>query len=181
MVTCTAIAKSTGKRCGRAPLKGSKVCIMHGASAGQVRRKAADRVATAEAIDVVGRYVPGSVGTPVDVPAALAAIIGELRAFSAFMGQRMAELTASEWRYDHPDRPAIRAEVALYTRALDQAARILVDIGRLGVEAAIAKQASQIERARAESITSAFHTAAAGLPDEQRHQLAVVFAATLLG
>lgn len=39
-VKCTGIAKSTKKRCGRDPIRGATVCIMHGGSAPQVKRKA---------------------------------------------------------------------------------------------------------------------------------------------
>ena len=42
---CTAKAKSTGKRCQRAPIKGGSVCPKHGGSAPQVKEKARLRLA----------------------------------------------------------------------------------------------------------------------------------------
>ena len=41
---CTASAKSTGKRCVRAPIAGSTVCRVHGGAAPQVRAKARERL-----------------------------------------------------------------------------------------------------------------------------------------
>jgi len=46
---CTAKRSRDGKPCGNYAAKGSTVCYFHGASAGQVKRKAAQRLAEAEA------------------------------------------------------------------------------------------------------------------------------------
>ena len=43
--TCSAQAKSTGKKCTRPAIKGGKVCRYHGGSAPQVKRKADERIA----------------------------------------------------------------------------------------------------------------------------------------
>ena len=177
-VRCKAV-KADGSQCRGWAITGGELCKWHGAPKA-VRRAAAERVATAKAVQLAARYVPGSAGTPVDVPAQLAAIIAELRSFASFMGERLAEFTAEEWRYDHPDRPAILQEIRLYQRALDQAGRILVDVGRLGIEAAIVGQASKLERARAEQVVRAFDLATAGLPDEQRRAVTGYFVGALL-
>lgn len=47
---CSATAKSTGNRCRRLSIAGGVVCLVHGGAAPQVRRKAAERVALAEAL-----------------------------------------------------------------------------------------------------------------------------------
>lgn len=47
---CTAKAKQTGNRCRRRPSPGATVCVVHGGRAPQVRRKAAARLALAEAL-----------------------------------------------------------------------------------------------------------------------------------
>ena len=47
--TCTALAKSTGRRCRSNPIKGGTVCIKHGGAAPQVRAKANRRLQEAEA------------------------------------------------------------------------------------------------------------------------------------
>lgn len=41
---CTATARTTGERCKNPPIKGATVCRMHGGSAGQVKRKAQERL-----------------------------------------------------------------------------------------------------------------------------------------
>lgn len=41
---CTATARTTGERCKNAPIKGATVCRMHGGSAGQVQKKAQERL-----------------------------------------------------------------------------------------------------------------------------------------
>lgn len=43
--TCSATSKQTGKRCGRYPIPGGKVCKFHGGAAPQVIAKAKDRLA----------------------------------------------------------------------------------------------------------------------------------------
>ena len=42
---CTARAKRTGKRCASSAIHGGTVCVKHGGSAPQVKRKAAERLA----------------------------------------------------------------------------------------------------------------------------------------
>ena len=41
---CTATAKSTGERCQNDAIKGGTVCYQHGGAAGQVQRKAQERL-----------------------------------------------------------------------------------------------------------------------------------------
>ena len=43
-ITCTATAKSTGKRCGNPPILGGKVCRIHGGRAPQTLAKSARQV-----------------------------------------------------------------------------------------------------------------------------------------
>jgi hypothetical protein len=140
--TCTATAKGTGQRCRRAPLKGSDVCIMHGASAPQVRAAAAVRVAESAALAAYARHSPNG-DSPVDVVAGLSALVAEVRRFADWAGQRIETLTATEWE-PHDDRA--RAEFGLYERALDRAGRVLADVARLGIEARLASVTEQNAR-----------------------------------
>jgi hypothetical protein len=57
---CTARSSRTGRRCGRWATRGAKVCASHGARAPQVKKAAARRVASAEAL----RTVSSLFGTP---------------------------------------------------------------------------------------------------------------------
>ena len=51
---CTGKSKRTGKPCGKFPIKGSTVCYKHGGNLPCVRKKAAERVAAAEAMREFG-------------------------------------------------------------------------------------------------------------------------------
>jgi hypothetical protein len=172
----------TRRRCRRSASHGSNVCTSHGAAAPQVRARAAERVAEAQAIELLGRYSPNGDRAPVDVPGSLAAIISEIRAFAVFMGDRLAEFTAAEWHYSHPDRYKILAEVRVYERAVERAGKILIEVGRLGVEAAVAGQAERLERARAERIVEGVQAGLdyMGLTLEQRKRAQRGLAVTLL-
>jgi hypothetical protein len=160
-----------GSPCPNYAMAGQEVCSRCGGKSPQAKRKAAERITEAKAVEVFRRYSPDG-GAPADVPQALAAILAEIRHFAAFMGDRLAEFTAEEWHYSHPDRDKILAEVRVYERAIERAGRILVDIGRLGIEAAIVEQQGRLERARAERIVAAFDAVVASLPlsadDRQR-------------
>jgi hypothetical protein len=160
-------------------MTGQEVCGRCGGKSPQAKRAAARRVTEAKALEVVARYAPNG-GQAVDVPAALAAIISEIRGFAAFMGERLAAFTADEWHYSHPDRDKILAEVRVYERAIDRAGRILVEVGRLGVEAAIAGVAERLERGRAERIVAAFEAAVAAMPDDLRREALGRFAFELM-
>jgi hypothetical protein len=170
---CPVVAKRRALKCkGHKPdsspcpnyaMAGQEVCGRCGGKSPQAKRKAAERITEARAIEVFRRYSPNE-GDPVDVPQALAAIIAEIRHFAAFMGDRLAEFTEEEWHYSHPHRDKILDEIKLYERAIDRAGRILVDVGRLGIEAAIAGQQGRLERARAERIVTDFETVLGTLP-----------------
>lgn len=58
---CTATAKGTGERCRKLAIRGGKVCQTHGGGAPQVRERAADRVALAEAMATAPRRHPAEV------------------------------------------------------------------------------------------------------------------------
>jgi hypothetical protein len=163
-------------------MNGQQVCGSHGGRTGQAKAAAARRVTAAKTVAVFERYSPNGHQVPADVPHALAAIIAEIRAFASFMGDRLAEFTAAEWHYSHPDRDKIRAEIVLYERALDRAGRILVDVGRLGIEAKIAGQLERLERSRAERIVEGFEIAldTLQLDEEQREKVPGVLSALLL-
>lgn len=130
---CTATSSRTGERCKRWPVRGATVCTSHGGAAGQVRRKAASRVAEAAARAALAPYAADS--EPVTDPlAALLALAGEVLAFKTYVAGRVAELDAGDWRYNTAVAEQVRGEITLYERALDRAARVLADINRLNLE-----------------------------------------------
>jgi hypothetical protein len=130
---CTAKSNRTGQRCKRAACKGGRVCATHGGRAPQVKRKATERVIEERARAAAADYVPAA-SELVDPVGTLLKVAGEVLGFKAFVGQRLAELQADSWRYRGEQGEQLRAEVALYERALDRATKVLIEINRLGLE-----------------------------------------------
>lgn len=64
--------------------------------------------------------------------------------------------------------------VVLYERALDRAGRFLLDLAKLGIEAAIADQADRLERRRAQRIVDGFSAALDTLDLDERQRDEVV-------
>jgi hypothetical protein len=180
---CTARSKRTGQRCKRAPITGGTTCWLHGGAAGQVQRKAAERVAEARALATFEQYSPnGRSPEPVDVLAELAVLVREVTAFKAFAADRLRALSADDWRAADA---GVAAEVALFERAADRAGKLLVDVSRLGIEDLERRAASQralLERARAERIVAGFDDALAflGLTDQQWERVPSVLGPLLL-
>lgn len=119
--------------CAAWPIKGAEVCGAHGGRAPQVKQKAAERVLEGEAQKANDRYLRNS--QPVADPlTALLEIAGEITGFKDFLAGRLADLGPESWRYEGVAAEQLRAEVALYERALDRTAKVLVDINKLGLE-----------------------------------------------
>jgi hypothetical protein len=158
-----------GRRCRRSAVRGTNVCPMHGGRAPQVRAAAARSVATAQALAAYERYSPNGHG-PVDVLAELGRLVAEVRHFADWAGGRVAALTAGDWR---PDQPRAAAELALYERALDRAGRLLADVARLGLDAALLDRAVRdvwVQQRIGEQVKAAVDRAlyGAGLADADR-------------
>lgn len=122
---CTATAKATGLRCERAPIKGGAVCYVHGGRAKQVQAAAARRLA-AEKVEREVRQALADEGVqasfnPLDE---LHRVGLEARA----MRDRLADVIEQmpTWRYTAhgAGTEQLRAEVALYERAMDRSAKV---------------------------------------------------------
>jgi hypothetical protein len=140
--------RQPGHRCHQSARQGTNVCGSHGAAAGQVRAAAQRRVAEAGALALWQRYSANGDGpAPVDVAVELSRLVAEVRRFADFTGARVEALSRGAWR---PDDPRAAAEVALYTGALAEARKLLLGVGRLGLEARLARlsevQGMAIER-----------------------------------
>lgn len=77
---------------------------------------------------------------PVDNPLVmLAELAGEILATKNIFRDRLGRLSEDAWRHtDARGAEQLRAEVALYERALDRSARILADIARLKIDERLA-------------------------------------------
>lgn len=123
---CKADAKATGKRCRKAPVRGSLVCWKHGAAAGQVKRAAQRRVIEHQAATQLVKLGLPEVDDPIVELGKLAA---ESRGLATALAHRVNALTDLD--SDGMVAPALSA----YERASSRLARMLADLGRLGYEA----------------------------------------------
>ena len=132
-----------GERCRNRAIPGGTVCDYHGAAAPQVRAAANRRVAE----ELLMRKAAGLVGEPVDNPLTeLANLAGRARAFMEMMQVRVETLMdggdtrdgSDGIRYKGGAGEQLRAEVALYERAMDRLGKFLADYGRLNIDERLA-------------------------------------------
>lgn len=137
-----------GSRCGNAPVRGALVCRMHGGSAPQVRAKAAQRLAEAELRQGLARLEVDPVGDPLTE---LSKLAGQVVSWKDALAAKVNELTELRYAATGAGTEQLRAEVALFERALDRCAAVLGLIAKLGIDdrmAAISeRQAAAVVRA----------------------------------
>lgn len=166
---CTGIAtggktrpERKGEQCLHWAIPGGTVCAWHGGGASQVRAAANRRLAD----EALMRKAAGLVGEPVDNPLAeLANLAGRARAFMELMEERVQTLLDGGStgdgqcgiRYKGGAGEQLRAEVALYERAMDRVGKFLADFGRLNIDSRLA----QIEEAKADVVLRAIDAALA--------------------
>jgi hypothetical protein len=147
---CTGNAKKTGGRCVQWALKGQHVCGKHGGKTPAALKAAARRIAEVKLNEQANRLLVQVGAEPVDNPlTALAQLVGEVLAFKNALGAKVNEL--DEIRYQLGAGEQLRAEVALYERAIDRAGTLLANIARLNIDERLAaiteKQAEAVLRA----------------------------------
>ena len=151
---CTAKRKD-GSPCRGAAMRGIDKCRMHaGRKATAVRLEAEARAELAR-LDV----------PPVDDPLSeLARVCGQVLAWKDSMAGRVAQLTSLRYENENGGEQ-LRAEVALWERALDRCERFLTAMARLNIDERLAR----ISEARAEVIIAVFTAALerAGIEGEQ--------------
>lgn len=76
---------------------------------------------------------------PIDNPLEeIAKVSAEARAFQQFVGERLAELQHSNWRYDSKAGEQLRSEVTVYERALERVEKFLTTWARLNIDERLA-------------------------------------------
>ena len=157
---CTARSRRSGERCGRAATPGTNVCASHGSKAPAVRRAAARRVAQAAAEQAVQRTVadrgPLSLS---DVYAELLSTAGTVVAWRDLLTARLDELDGRLTYTDGGGTERVKADVQLFTRALDQATRTLELIGRLDLDS----RTAALSRRQGEAIAGVIRQVLAGV------------------
>jgi hypothetical protein len=158
---CTGTTKNrenAGRRCPEWAMKGQTVCAAHGGKSPQALKTAARRIAEAKLMKEANRLLVQLGANPVDNPlTALSALAGEVLAFKNALGAKVNEL--EEIRYKGGAGEQLRAEVALYERAVKQAGDLLANIARLNIDERLAaiteKQAEKVMLAIDAALTSA--------------------------
>lgn len=127
-----------GNPCGQYAVPGATVCHYHGGSVPAVKRAAARRLAQAEAAELVAAQVTarGPLTLP-EVYAELLTTAAQVVTWRDVLGARVAELEQFHGQ-DHNGDERVRADVALFERAMDRAGRVLELIGRLDLDSRMA-------------------------------------------
>ena len=175
--TCIATNRA-GARCRKRPEPGMRVCRMHGGATPNAKAGAAVRLLEAK---VAGEVTKRGWEPLTDPLAAYADLTGEVWAFKELCREQLAALRT----WDYSDLKAaedIKPIVAVYERALDRAAKALVDMMRLGLDAAALRQAKERpSREQAEALSRVLDTmlGALDLTDEQRRRVPAALADAL--
>jgi hypothetical protein len=164
---CKARRSADGEPCEAYAVTGAKVCSAHGGRAPQVkeaaRRRSLERQAAAELarLDV----------TPLEDPLSeLALLAAQIVAWKNMMAERVNALTSLRYEGEGSGEQ-LRAEVALWERALDRCERVLTAMARLNID----ERLTEISEIRAHQIISFLTAVLArfGIPDDE-HALAAI-------
>lgn len=128
-VRCGAQRKN-GEYCAQPPVKGEKRCRLHGGTLPQVLIRQREIRAK-----VAGELQQRGWAPVVDPLAAIADLAGEVLEFKELCRDQINQLET--WiGYNDDDEEYARALVMTYERALDRSNKILIDMSRLGLDAA---------------------------------------------
>lgn len=126
--------KKDGGQCGSIAMTGQAVCRYHGGSAPQNIKKAKQRVAEAAVEEETRRALAVLNVAPVDNPlTALSEVAGQILAWKDRLSFRVNALNQIRYE-DDKGSEQLRAEVALYERALDRSVTVLAAIARLNID-----------------------------------------------
>lgn len=132
---CTATRRD-GTSCGNRPVKGALVCRMHGGMAPQVQAAARRRLAEEEIRNGLAQLDVEPVGDPFTE---LSKLAGQVVAWKDALAAKVNELTELRYAAQGAGTEQLRAEVALFERALDRCAAVLGMIAKLGIDDRLAR------------------------------------------
>lgn len=125
--------RRTGPPCKRKVPMGEIRCYKHGGRSPATKRAALDRRNEWEARQrLLKQAQTRGIDRIEDAVEELEQIAAEARAFKNICRDRLAAI-GDEWRYSSATGEQLRAEVALYERAIDRCNKILTDYVRLGI------------------------------------------------
>lgn len=132
---CTARAKSTGERCSNWPIQGASVCRIHGGAAVQVRAAAQRRLAAEKVDSQVRNAIAFESREGVKDPLEqLALLADEALGMKEALAGRINSLKSIRYSAHGSGTEQLRAEVVLYERAMDRAAKFLDLLAKSGFE-----------------------------------------------
>ncbi|MFI6296843.1 hypothetical protein ACIBEJ_35000 [Nonomuraea sp. NPDC050790] len=126
--------KTNGDPCNNYAINGGMVCHAHGGRAKQVKAKAAERAAEDKVRAALARMDVDPVADPLTE---LAKIAGQVVAWKDTLADKVNEL--SSLRYSTENGEQLRAEVALFERALDRCEKFLSAMARLNIDERLAR------------------------------------------
>ncbi|MFB6955456.1 hypothetical protein ACFCYB_00110 [Streptomyces sp. NPDC056309] len=149
-------------------MNGQNVCRYHGGATKKARTAAARRIAEEEVADATRRALAVLDVEPIDNPlTALSELAGQVVAWKDRLSFRVNALERIRYE-DDKGAEQLRAEVALYERAMDRCINVLATIGRLKIDERLAA----ISEKQADLVITAIEAALAhaGITGEQAAQ-----------
>lgn len=152
---CTHIVRSTGQRCKRKPIAGGTVCASpgHGGTLRNVRAAAQFRLSRDAAQQEALKRLKARGASKNDTITEMDRLAAEVIVFKDICRERLTTLLAlpDGIRYQGQTGEQLRAEVALYERALDRCNTVLATNVKLG----IASRRAEIDAATATLMVTA--------------------------
>lgn len=163
-----------GEQCGRPPMRGGHVCASHGGKTPRALAAAERRLAEEEATRQVARLqgTRGSLTLP-DVYRELLSTAGLAVAWQDVLRTRVEALEDYS-TVNGLGSPVVRADVQLFERAMDRAAKVLELVGRLDLDSRLARITEDQGRQVAGILNRAMD--AGDLTPEQRAAMSVELA-----
>lgn len=153
---CGRKAKSTGEPCTRPAGPGGIPCRFHGGAAKKLRAVGHLRLAEQRATELLARM---DVEPTADPLRELSKLAGQVLAWRDVCADMVNKLTSVRYDGGEAAGEQLRAEVALFERALDRCTTVLVAIAKLDIDARLARiseaQAEVVVRALEAGLTAA--------------------------
>lgn len=129
---CTATSRQTGERCKAWAVKGTTICRHHGGSAPQVRAKAAERERVRRIEEHAAKVLAYEGVTAVEDPLdELGKLANSAMALQDALGARVNAMSKLE-HFSTEGVATMKAEVAMYERAMDRTHRLLDSLVKHG-------------------------------------------------
>jgi hypothetical protein len=173
--------RADGSPCPNYAMAGQEVCGRCGGKSPQAKRAAARRVTEAEAAKVVAKFsANGDAPPPADIFAAIDRLVYRTTTFEELLGERVDAALAGR-----VSRDELRADLDAHRLALAELRKLLLGLGRLGLEEralAAGGQRALLERARAVRIVEGIQAGLdyMGLTVDQRQRASGGLALMLL-